>query len=104
MEKVLNMKTLIRNLFILVLNFLYNNKLTIIMLILGAIFTISIYLFYSNILMFEFVESVGLSLVSLLLLTALISVIILLDITVPIIKFIETSLKGIKIDKSWKNK
>lgn len=54
--------------------------------------------------MFEFVESVGLSLVSLLLLTALISVIILLDITVPIIKFIETSLKGIKIDKSWKNK
>lgn len=98
------MKTLIRNLFILVLNFLYNNKLTIIMLILGAIFTISIYLFYSNILMFEFVESVGLSLVSLLLLTALISVIILLDITVPIIKFIETSLKGIKIDKSWKNK
>ena len=98
------MKTLIRNLFILVLNFLYNNKLTIIMLILGTIFTISIYLFYSNILMFEFVESVGLSLVSLLLLTALISVIILLDITVPIIKFIETSFKGIKVDKSWKNK
>ena len=98
------MKTLIRNLFILVLNVLYNNKLTIIMLILGAIFTISIYLFYSNILMFEFVESVGLSLVSLLLLTALISVIILLDITVPIIKFIETSFNGIKIDKSWKNK
>ncbi len=52
------MKTLIRNLFILVLNFLYNNKLTIIMLILGAIFTISIYLFYSNILMFEFVDKV----------------------------------------------
>ena len=98
------MKNLIRNLFILILNALYNNAFKLTILTLLTIIWVFSYLFYNKVLMLEFLDAFGTASCTLVLFVIIIIVIILSDITVPIIKFIETSLKGIKIDKSWKNK
>ena len=96
------MKTLIRNIFILVLNVLYNNAFKLISSLSLAITAFAIYNFFKNILMLGVIDAIAMSIVIILIFIILLVVIILSNITDTIIEFIKNSLKGIKIDKSWK--
>ena len=98
------MKTLIRNLFILVLNFLYNNAFKLISSLSLVITAFAIYNFLKNILMLGVIDAIAMSIVIILIFIILLVVIILSNITDTIIDFIQKSFKGIKVDKSLKNK
>lgn len=54
--------------------------------------------------MLDVVDAIAMSIVIILIFIILLVVIILSNITDTIIEFIKNAFKGIKVDKSWKNK